>query len=118
MSVKAGLTGGRCPGGRQAFGALGPGEAHGGVLQCEGLPVGVVPAAARARRVTETGFPSVRVMTAALTRGCRHGHAHSNSRVAAEPAAHPPKTARGLPFRLEGTIGGPFGPNGQAEAVV
>ena len=53
--------------------------------------------AAQARRVTGDGFPAVWVMTAASACGCRHGHAHSNSRVAAEPAAQPPKEPAGSP---------------------
>jgi hypothetical protein len=56
-----------------------------------------VAAAARAWRVTGDGFPAVWVMTAASACGCRHGHAHSNSRVAAEPAAQPPKEPAGSP---------------------
>jgi hypothetical protein len=72
-----------------------------------GLPAGVVPAAARAWRVTGEGFPSVRVMTAfdprwlsARSRGLLWG---SFPRDRWEPAA-PSPVARGL-SRCAGVMG-------------
>ena len=42
-------------------------------------------------------------MTVAPACGCRHGHAHSNSRVAAEPAPQPPKQPAGSPASSSGS---------------